>query len=185
MAGLAAVFGSGAMNNSVAEIERTNAMFVIGSNTTENHPIIALRMKKAVHNGAKLIIADPRKIPLVKFAHLWLRHKPGTDIALINSMMHVILEEGLEETLTLHRLGLFHQLGISLKTTNCIESVISQVGQYTDKVDYWKNSSQKHRWIAAALLEIEPRLRRTKGYRYLPTLRVALKQRLQLIKRAA
>ena len=85
------------MNNSVAEIERTNAMFVIGSNTTENHPIIALRMKKAVQNGAKLIVADPRKIPLVKFAHLWLRHKPGTDIALINSMMHVILKDGLED----------------------------------------------------------------------------------------
>ena len=97
MAGLAAVFGSGAMNNSVAEIERTDAMFVIGSNTTENHPIIALRMKKAVQNGAKLVVADPRKIPLVKFAHLWLRHKPGTDIALINSIMHVILEEGLED----------------------------------------------------------------------------------------
>ena len=85
------------MNNSVAEIEKTDAMFVIGSNTTENHPIIALRMKKAVQNGAKLVIADPRKIPLVKFAHLWLRHKPGTDITLINTMMHVILEEGLED----------------------------------------------------------------------------------------
>ena len=62
MAGLAAVFGSGAMNNSVAEIERTNALFVIGSNTTENHPIIALRMKKAVRNGAKLIVANIRAI---------------------------------------------------------------------------------------------------------------------------
>lgn len=97
MAGLAAVFGSGAMSNSVAEIERTNAMFVIGSNTTENHPVFALRMKKAVRNGAKLIVADPRKIPLVKFAHLWLRHRPGTDIALINSIMHVIVKEGLED----------------------------------------------------------------------------------------
>jgi len=89
------------------------------------------------------------------------------------------LEEGLEETLTLHSLGLFSQLGISLKTTNCIESVMSQVGQYTDKVDYRKNSTQKHRWMAVALLEIEPRLRRIKGYRYLPTLRAALKQRLE------
>jgi predicted molibdopterin-dependent oxidoreductase YjgC len=84
------------MSNSVAEIERANTLFVIGSNTTETHPIIALRMKQAVRNGAKLIIADPRKITLVKFAHLWLRHRPGTDIALINTIMHVIVEEGLE-----------------------------------------------------------------------------------------
>jgi transposase-like protein len=111
------------------------------------------------------------------------RLKP--ELKLLNDSALASLEEGLEETLTLHRLGLFPQLGISLKTTNCIESVMSQVGQYTDKVDYWKNSSQKHRWIAAALLEIEPRLRRIKGYRYLPTLKVALKQRLQLIKKAA
>jgi transposase-like protein len=111
------------------------------------------------------------------------RLKP--ELKLLNQSALASLEEGLEETLSLHRLGLFPQLGISLKTTNCIESVMSQIGQYTDKVDYWKNSSQKHRWIATALLEIEPRLRRIKGYRYLPTLRVSLKQRLQLIKEAA
>ncbi len=97
MAGLATVFGSGAMSNSVAEIERTDALFVIGSNTTENHPIIALRMKQAVRNGAKLIVADPRTIPLVKFAHLHLRHRPGTDITLLNTIMHVIVREGLED----------------------------------------------------------------------------------------
>lgn len=97
MAGLAAKFGSGAMTNSVAEIADNDAIFVIGSNTTENHPIIALRMKEAVANGAKLIVADPRKIPLVKFATLWLRHKPGTDAVLLNSIMNVILAEGLED----------------------------------------------------------------------------------------
>ena len=85
------------MTNSIAEIENTDALFVIGSNTTENHPIVALRMKQAVRKGAKLIVADPRRIPLVKFAHLWLRHKPGTDATLINSMMHVILKEGLHD----------------------------------------------------------------------------------------
>jgi transposase-like protein len=111
------------------------------------------------------------------------RLKP--ELKLINESALASLEEGFEETLTLHRLGLFSQLGISLKTTNCIESVMSLIGQYTDKVDYWKNSSQKHRWIASALLEIEPRLRRIKGYRYLPSLRLALKQRLQLIQEAA
>jgi formate dehydrogenase alpha subunit len=85
------------MTNSIAEIEKNDALFVIGSNTTENHPIVALAMKKAVFNGAKLIVADPRKIPLVKFATLWLRQRPGTDTALINSIMHVILKEGLED----------------------------------------------------------------------------------------
>ncbi len=97
MAGLAAKFGSGAMTNSVAEIAENKALFVIGSNTTENHPIIGLRMKEAVAKGAQLIVADPRKIPLVKFATLWLRHRPGTDSTLLNSIMKVILTEGLED----------------------------------------------------------------------------------------
>lgn len=111
------------------------------------------------------------------------RLKP--ELKLLNESALASLEEGFEETLTLHRLGLFTQLGISLKTTNCIESVMSLVGQYTDKVDYWENSSQRHRWMATALLEIEPRLRRIKGYRYLPLLRLALKQDLQLAQDAA
>lgn len=85
------------MTNSVEGISRNEALFVIGSNTTENHPIIGLRMKEAVARGAQLIVADPRKIPLVKFATLWLRHKPGTDSVLLNAMMHVILAEGLED----------------------------------------------------------------------------------------
>jgi predicted molibdopterin-dependent oxidoreductase YjgC len=97
VAGLAAKFGSGAMTNSVAEIAENDALLVIGSNTTENHPIIGLRMKEAVAKGAKLIVADPRRIPLVKFASLWLRHRPGTDSVLLNSIMHCILEEGLED----------------------------------------------------------------------------------------
>jgi len=86
------------MSNSIEGIEKNDALFVIGSNTTENHPIVALAMKKAVFNGAKLIVADPRKIPLVKFATLWLRQRPGTDTALVNSIMHVILAEGLEDS---------------------------------------------------------------------------------------
>lgn len=91
------------------------------------------------------------------------------------------LDEGLEETLTLHRLGVFAKLGESLKTTNCIESLLAQVSQWTRKVDYWRNSSQKQRWAAAALLEIEPRLRRVKGYRYLPQLRAALLARKEVV----
>ncbi len=95
MAGLAAVFGSGAMTNSIPEIENHDVIFVIGSNTTETHPIIGLRMKKAVRRGADLIVADPRKIDLVRFSSLWLQHRPGTDVALLNSIMHVIVKENL------------------------------------------------------------------------------------------
>jgi len=89
------------------------------------------------------------------------------------------LDEGFEETLTLHRLGLFQELGISFKTTNCMESLMALIGQKTDKVDYWRNSDQKHRWLAAALLDAEPRLRRVKRYRYLAQLRVALQKVIQ------
>jgi putative transposase len=80
------------------------------------------------------------------------------------------LDEGFEETLTLHRLGLFSELGMSFKTTNCMESLMALIAQKTDKVDYWRNSDQKHRWLAAALLDLEPRLRRVKGYKLLSNL---------------
>jgi len=89
------------------------------------------------------------------------------------------LEEGLEETLTLHRLGLFRELGISFKTTNCIESLMACIAQKTDKVDYWRNSDQKHRWLAAALLDVESRLRRVKGYKHLPKLPIALQAAIE------
>ena len=83
------------MTNSIAEIENSDVLFVIGSNTKESHPIIALRMIKANRRGAKIIIADPRRVPLVRFADIWIQHKPGTDVALLNGMMHVIMKEGL------------------------------------------------------------------------------------------
>jgi formate dehydrogenase alpha subunit len=95
VAGLATVFGSGAMTNSIAEIENNDVLFVIGSNTKESHPIIALRMIKAKRKGAKIIVADPRRVPMVRFADVWLQHRPGTDVALLNGMMHVILKENL------------------------------------------------------------------------------------------
>jgi len=112
-------------------------------------------------------------------------NKLKLELKLINESAVNSLEEGLEETLTLHRLGLFKELGVSFKTTNCIESVMSQIAKYTDKVDYWKNSSQKQRWVATALLEIEPNLRTVKGFRYLPLLRKALKEHFQILKKAA
>jgi len=94
------------------------------------------------------------------------------------------LAEGLEETLTLHRLGVFPLLGESFKTTNCLESINAAVEAQCAKVDQWVNSLQRHRWLAAALWDIEPRLRRVKGYRHLPKLREALQRDLK-IKRAA
>jgi len=100
------------------------------------------------------------------------------DLRRINESAASSLDEGFEETLTVQSLGLSRELRRSLKTTNCIESVLSQVGQKTDKVDYWKNSSQKHRWTAAALLEIEPRLNKISGHRQLKNLRVAIQTKI-------
>ncbi|OGD31166.1 formate dehydrogenase, partial [Candidatus Atribacteria bacterium RBG_16_35_8] len=98
VAGLAQAFGSGAMTNSIKEIANASVIYLTGSNTTENHPIIALEIKKAVtKNGAKLIVADPREIELVEYATLWLRQRPGTDVALFNGLMNVIITEGLED----------------------------------------------------------------------------------------
>lgn len=98
VAGLAQAFGSGAMTNSIKEIADASAIYLTGSNTTENHPIIALEIKNAVtKNGAKLIVADPREIELTKYATLWLRQWPGTDVALFNGLMNVIITEGLED----------------------------------------------------------------------------------------
>ena len=93
------------------------------------------------------------------------------ELNLLNQSAVNSLDEGLEETLTLHRLGMFEFLGISLKTTNCLESLNSQLEQYTRRVSYWKNSNQRQRWVATALLEIEPNLRKIKGYKHLPLLR--------------
>jgi len=98
-----------------------------------------------------------------------------------NQSAHASLSEGLEETLTLHRLGVFATLGKSFKTTNCIESVNGMVGQICERVDCWKNSSQRQRWFASALLKIEPRLRRVQGHRELSTLRLALRKELGLV----
>jgi len=83
------------MTNSIPEIRDTELMFVIGSNTTEAHPIIAMEMKRAARRGAKLIVADPRKISLTGYADLHLQLKPGTDVALLSGMAHVIIAEGL------------------------------------------------------------------------------------------
>mgnify|MGYP001106718789 CR=1 FL=1 len=95
--GLAATLGSGAMTNSINEIEGADVIFIIGSNTTEQHPLIANRIIRAIERGAEVIVADPRKTQLAKLCSLHLMHKPGSDVALLNGMMSVIISEGLED----------------------------------------------------------------------------------------
>ena len=95
VAGLVQSFGSGAMTNSIDEVGDAACILTIGSNTTESHPVIGLEVIKAVNKGAKLIVANPREIDLCRFASLWLRHSPGTDVALLMGMMKVIVDEEL------------------------------------------------------------------------------------------
>jgi len=102
-----------------------------------------------------------------------------SELAPINASAVSSLDEGLQETLTLHRLGVFPELGRSFKTTNCLENLNALVGRRTDKVDYWRNAEQKHRWLATTLLDLEPRLRKVCGHRQLLRLRAALKAHLK------
>jgi len=97
VAGLAKAFGSGAMTNSIDEIIDSDCILVTGSNTTETHPIVSLEIKKAVSRGARLIVIEPRNIELCDIAEINLHQRPGTDVAWLNGMMHVIIEEGLED----------------------------------------------------------------------------------------
>ncbi len=101
-----------------------------------------------------------------------------TELRLINESAVNSLEEGFEETLTIHRLGMHKRLRRSFTTTNMIESIHALVGQKTDKIDYWKNSSQKQRWVATSLLYIEQRLNKVNGYRHLIELRNALQREI-------
>jgi len=95
--GLMTAFGSGAMTNSIPEVEGADCIFVIGSNTIEQHPLIGSRIVKAKDKGAKLIVVDPRRIPLARFADIYLQMKPGTDVCLLNGLMNIILRDGLED----------------------------------------------------------------------------------------
>ncbi|HLE36546.1 MAG TPA: transposase [Candidatus Acidoferrales bacterium] len=102
-----------------------------------------------------------------------------SELTRLNTSAVGSLDEGLEETLTLHRLGLFKELGRSFKTTNCLENLNGLVAQRTDKVDCWRNSDQKQRWLATALLDIEPRLRLVCGNKQMIRLRTALQMNLK------
>ncbi|KOA20687.1 formate dehydrogenase H [Clostridium homopropionicum DSM 5847] len=108
VAGLVKAFGSGAMTNSINEIEDSEVIFVIGSNTTEQHPLIGMRIINAVKkNGAKLIVADPRKIPLTEYSTIYAPISPGSNLAFINGVLNVIINENLmnEEFIKNHTEG--------------------------------------------------------------------------------
>ncbi|HUX39432.1 MAG TPA: formate dehydrogenase subunit alpha [Rectinemataceae bacterium] len=98
VAGLADTFGSGAMTNSIGDFDDADAFLVIGSDTTAQHPLIGSRIIKSVlDRGAKLLVFDPRKIELVKYATLSAQQRNGSDVALVNGLMHVIIAEGLHD----------------------------------------------------------------------------------------
>jgi formate dehydrogenase major subunit len=97
VSGLGTSFGSGAMTNSIEDLAKAKAFFVIGSNTTEQHPVIGAGVKRAVRRGARLIVADPRGIELARIATLYLAQRPGSDIALLNGLCHVIIREDLHD----------------------------------------------------------------------------------------
>ena len=85
------------MTNSINEIAKSAVIFAIGTNTTQAHPVIGLRVKRAVRDGATLIVANPKRIDLCRFADIFLQHKPGTDVALLMGMMRVIVDKGLAD----------------------------------------------------------------------------------------
>ena len=98
MAGLAASLGSGAMTNDIAGIKKADVILIIGSDTSAAHPVISARIKQAVREGkSKLIVIDPKKIVMADYAEIYAAHRPGSDVAVLNCMMHEILKNGWED----------------------------------------------------------------------------------------
>jgi formate dehydrogenase major subunit len=95
VAGLAATVGTGAACTNFDEIENAEVIFILGNNTTEAHPVVAQKIEKALNKGTKLIVADPRRIPLADKANIFLQLKPGSNVPLLNGMAHVIIREEL------------------------------------------------------------------------------------------
>jgi len=124
VAGLATTFGSGAMTNSINEIENSQVILVSGSNTTDTHPQVARRILAAVDRGAKLIVIDPRRTRMAEYAHIHLAIRPGTDIPLLNAMMRIILDENLVDDVFIEmRTENFHALRDMLYRMDLQETV--------------------------------------------------------------
>jgi len=141
VAGLATTLGSGAMTNSLMDIEEAELIMVLGSNTTENHPVLGMKLKRLVRSkGTKLIVVDPRRIDLVEDAVLHLALRPGTDIVLLNAMLNVIITEGLydKEFVSEHTEG--------------FEGLCEAVKKYTPEMAQEITGVRKEDIIAAARL---------------------------------
>ena len=89
--------GSGATSNSYQDYEEAGCLMVVGADASANHPVIAIRFRRAVARGARLIVVNPKRVELCDQADLWIRQNPGTDVALFNAMARVILDEGLDD----------------------------------------------------------------------------------------
>ena len=89
--------GSGATSNSYEDYEEAGCLMVVGADASANHPVIAVRFRRAVARGARLIVVNPKRIELCDQADLWIQERPGTDVALFNAMARVILDEGLAD----------------------------------------------------------------------------------------
>jgi predicted molibdopterin-dependent oxidoreductase YjgC len=139
VAGLSMAFGSGAMTNTIDDLEDAKVILLIGSNASEQHPLIGRRIIKAVkEKGAALIVADPRQIDLVEVSRLHLRHSPGTDLALINGILHVIIEEGREDPKFIE------------ENTEGFEEVIKSVHDYTPEYVEAITGVPSHKIVEAA-----------------------------------
>jgi formate dehydrogenase alpha subunit len=126
VSGLGTSFGSGAMTNSIEDLAKAEAFFIIGSNTTEQHPVIGAAVKRAVRRGTKLIVADPRSIELARIATIHLAQRPGSDIALLNGLCHVIIKEDLtDKEFVAHRTEGFEEMKAALEkyTPDAVEEI--------------------------------------------------------------
>jgi len=140
VAGLAQSFGSGAMTNTILDIAESDCVFVIGSNTMEQHPLIGRKIIEAKKRGAKIIVADPRYTPTAKLADLYIPFISGTDIPLLNSMMNVILEEGLEDKEFIEN------------RTKGFEELKKVVEEYTPENTSWRTLADPRKVREAAIL---------------------------------
>lgn len=122
MAGLVTTFGSGAMTNPITDLSQADCIFIIGSNFAENHPIVSRWVLDAKQRGAKIIVADPRHTPTAWTADIFLQLLPGTDISLINALMHVIVEE-----------KLYNQEFLTSRTTG-FDSLVPKIEEYPPEI---------------------------------------------------
>lgn len=139
-------------------------------------------------NVASYLAPDLQKVYRIKMSQAYAKenyseaknalNKICAELDTVNPSAASSLREGMEETLTLHKLGLNKELKKSFSSTNCIESVMSQLGQFTDKVDRWRNGRHIQEWIASGLMKIEPNLKKVYGWRYLKLLREKIKQEI-------